>query len=151
MMRREMKRTMNIRGTLLLLLLLLNKFGSSLVKSFHIVPPTFPFVALSKSTREQSTMKQTSSFLSMNADSWNAPATSGGAIERIEFKIYPDGRVEETVRGIKGNNCHKVTEKINEALGSVVASTPTEEMYEQSVIVTETISLSNGWDGSSSW
>lgn len=58
------------------------------------------------------------------ADSWDSssadgPAAGGGAgaIEQIEFKIYPDGRVEETVRGVKGNNCHKVTEKINEALG----------------------------------
>ena len=87
----------------------------------------------------------------MNADSWNAPATGGGAIETIEFTIYPDGRVEETVRGVKGNNCHKVTEKINEALGAVIASTPTEEMFEQQVEVTETINLSNGWESSSTW
>ena len=44
------------------------------------------------------------------ADAWSSSAASGGgagSIERIEFKIYPDGRVEETVRGVKGNNCHK--------------------------------------------
>lgn len=101
----------------------------------------------------RTTTKKSSSstILFMNADSWNAPAAAGGAIERIEFKIYPDGRVEETVRGVKGNNCHQVTEKINEALGSVIASTPTEEMYEQSISVTETVNLSNGWDSTSTW
>jgi hypothetical protein len=29
-------------------------------------------------------------------------------MERIEFTIYPDGRVEELVVGVKGENCHKV-------------------------------------------
>jgi Protein of unknown function (DUF2997) len=56
-------------------------------------------------------------------EAWNGgsnTAQSSGAIEQIEFKIYPDGRVEEKVRGIKGGNCHKVTEKINEQLGKVV-------------------------------
>ena len=80
-------------------------------------------------------------------------------MEIIEFKIYPDGRVEETVRGVKGNNCHKVTEGINEMLGKVVATAPTEEMYEQEVVVETTLteSVSNGnsngnsWEGSSSW
>ena len=39
------------------------------------------------------------------AESWDNPSTSGGGggssgkIEQIEFKIFPDGRVEETVRG----------------------------------------------------
>ena len=33
-----------------------------------------------------------------------------GGIEEIEFRIYPDGRVTEVVRGVKGNNCEKVTE-----------------------------------------
>jgi uncharacterized membrane protein len=78
-----------------------------------------------------------------------------GSIEQIEFKIYPDGRVEELVRGIKGNNCHKITEKINEQLGEVIASRPTEEMYEQEVQVSQTLyntdSSSNNSDWSSSW
>ena len=76
-----------------------------------------------------------------------------GAIEQIEFKIFPDGRVEETVRGVKGNNCHKVTEKINESLGEVVASSPTEEMFEQEIVVNQRVSLSESsdWEGSSSW
>jgi Protein of unknown function (DUF2997) len=81
-------------------------------------------------------------------------------VETLEFKIYPDGRVEEIVRGIKGGNCHKVTEGINEMLGKVVATAPTEEMYEQEVVidqtVTETVGESSGtgeasWEGKSSW
>jgi hypothetical protein len=93
------------------------------------------------------------------ADTWSGQGASGaaggaGSIEQIEFKIYPDGRVEETVRGVKGNNCHKVTEKINEMLGEVVASRPTEEMFEQEASVSETLynkDTSSGWEGSSTW
>jgi len=95
------------------------------------------------------------------ADAWSNTETSGGgsgSIEQIEFKIHPDGRVEETVRGVKGGNCHKVTEKINEALGEVVASEPTAEMFEQEVVVEQTLynkdsgsSSGGGWEGSSSW
>jgi hypothetical protein len=76
------------------------------------------------------------------------------AVEQIEFKIYPDGRVEETVRGIKGNNCHQVTEKINEALGEVVHTAPTEEMYETEIVQDQTITQTNGgdsWNGGSTW
>jgi len=34
--------------------------------------------------------------------------TSMGSMEQIEFVIYPDGRVEEKVTGVKGKNvmCH---------------------------------------------
>jgi len=46
------------------------------------------------------------------ADDWSSSASPKGAgsgrIEQIEYKIYPDGRVEETVRGVKGSDCHKV-------------------------------------------
>jgi hypothetical protein len=84
--------------------------------------------------------------------------SDSGNVEQIEFKIFPDGRVEETVRGIKGNNCHQVTESINEALGEVVASQPTEEMYEQELVVDQTVQNTNsagdsssGWEGSSTW
>ena len=50
----------------------------------------------------------------------------------------------------------QVTEKINEALGEVVASEPTEEMFEQEVEVQETLyqkdtSGGDNWEGSSSW
>lgn len=84
-------------------------------------------------------------------------AMGGSSIQQIEFKIYSDGRVEETVRGVKGNNCHKVTEKINESLGKVIESAPTEEAYEQEVIISQQETLSNSvstedsWEGQSSW
>ncbi|EEC48879.1 predicted protein [Phaeodactylum tricornutum CCAP 1055/1] len=88
------------------------------------------------------------------SSNWEGSGGGAGSIEQIEFKIFSDGRVEETVRGVKGNNCHKVTETINEKLGKVVASAPTEEMFEQELIVNQKISLSessDSWDGSSSW
>jgi|Transcript_15794 hypothetical protein len=77
-------------------------------------------------------------------------------VEQIEFKIFPDGRVEETVRGIKGKNCHSVTEKINESLGKVIDSTPTQELYEQELVVDQTVTNTQGngdgsWDGNSTW
>ena len=104
--------------------------------------------------------------MSQAADAWTGGGDASGAsrvasgggygsIEQIEFKIYPDGRVEELVRGVKGNNCHKVTEKINEQLGEVVASKPTEEMYEQELQVTQTLYNTDSSDGgdwqSSTW
>ena len=78
----------------------------------------------------------------------------GGSMEEIEFRIYPDGRVTEVVRGVKGGNCEKITEAINKQLGSVVASQPTEEMFETEIVVDQTIQEKNsdgGWDGASSW
>jgi hypothetical protein len=90
----------------------------------------------------------------LRADSWDGAASggAGGSIEQIEFKIYADGRVEETVRGVKGNNCHSVTEKINEKLGKVVTSSPTEEMFEEKVEINQKLYQSESdWDGSSSW
>jgi hypothetical protein len=54
-----------------------------------------------------------------------------GGEQRIQFKIYPDGRVEETVLGVKGEECLKVTEEINEKLGKVISTENTTEMLEQ--------------------
>ena len=51
--------------------------------------------------------------------------------------------------GIKGNNCEKVVEGINEQLGEVVASSPTEEMFEQEVVVDQTLYNSDSSDWSS--
>ena len=64
------------------------------------------------------------------------------------------GRVEEVVTGIKGVNCNKVTEEINNALGKVVSTKPTEEMFEQEVVLDQTTQLKNkvgDWEGSSTW
>ena len=73
-------------------------------------------------------------------------------IETMEFRIFPDGRVEEVVRGVKGVNCNKLTEDINAVLGKVVASEPTEELFQQDLTLNNEIQVSDGnWEGSSSW
>jgi hypothetical protein len=77
-----------------------------------------------------------------------------GNMEQIEFKIFPDGRIEETVRGVKGGDCHKITEDINKNLGKVVDTKPTEEMFEQEITIANNVEVNNndsGWEGSSSW
>lgn len=83
----------------------------------------------------------------------DASGGGSGGIEEIEFRIYPDGRVTEVVRGVKGKNCQDVTEAINKQLGNVVDFQPTEEMYEEEVLVEQTLEQKEGggWDGASSW
>jgi len=86
----------------------------------------------------------------------SSTALNHGSIEQLEFKIYPDGRVEESVRGVKGGECHKITDEINAHLGKVVDTAPTEEMFEQKVFVEQTVSVDSeqkdaGWEGQSSW
>eukprot|EP00551_Chaetoceros_affinis_P002823 CAMPEP_0203634448 /NCGR_PEP_ID=MMETSP0088-20131115/1397_1 /ASSEMBLY_ACC=CAM_ASM_001087 /TAXON_ID=426623 /ORGANISM="Chaetoceros affinis, Strain CCMP159" /LENGTH=156 /DNA_ID=CAMNT_0050488061 /DNA_START=120 /DNA_END=587 /DNA_ORIENTATION=+ len=137
------------------------------------------FVVLSSSSSSSSSSYTANAFLSpslSNSNRRSSSSSSGspspssqsrsttflneGRIEQIEFKIYPDGRIEESVRGIKGGECHKVTEEINQSLGKVVDSKPTEEMYEQEIVIDQTIEIQNGnngggsgggWDGASSW
>ena len=81
---------------------------------------------------------------------------AGSNLERIEFKIFPDGRIEETVIGVKGTDCQKVTEDLNASLGKVVSTQPTEEMFEQKITIDESVTVndgdsSSGWEGASSW
>lgn len=85
--------------------------------------------------------------------SLSSTSLKNGNIEQIEFKIFPDGRIEETVRGVKGGDCHKITEDINKNLGKVVNSAPTEEMFEQEITIDQTVEVKadGGWEGSSSW
>lgn len=96
----------------------------------------------------------------LHMSDYDSSGSFDSQIEEIEFKIYPDGRIEETVRGVKGENCHEVTEAINSMLGKTTASKPTEEMYETEIEITNTVqqkagsngnASSDGWEGSSSW
>ena len=45
--------------------------------------------------------------------------TAALLLQELEFIIYPDGRIEERVRGIKGVDCQSVTAEINKELGEV--------------------------------
>ena len=96
----------------------------------------------------------------LHMSDYDSSGSFDSQIEEIEFKIYPDGRIEETVRGVKGENCHEVTEAIKSMLGKTTASKPTEEMYETEIEITNTVqqkagsddnASSGGWEGSSSW
>lgn len=52
-------------------------------------------------------------------------------METLEFIIYPDGRVKETVTGIVGSSCQEVTAAIEAQLGVVVDQKPTSDYYAQ--------------------
>ena len=50
--------------------------------------------------------------------------------QSIRYRIRPDGRVEETVEGIQGHACERLTERIEARLGSVQQRQPTAEAYQ---------------------
>ena len=50
-------------------------------------------------------------------------------METLEFIIYPDGRVRETVTGIIGASCAEVTALIEAQLGEVTSSQPTSDYF----------------------
>jgi hypothetical protein len=52
-------------------------------------------------------------------------------METLEFIIYPDGRVKETVTGLVGASCQEVTAAIEAQLGQVVAQEKTSDYYSQ--------------------
>lgn len=54
-------------------------------------------------------------------------------VETLEFVIYPDGRVKETVTGIVGASCQEVTAAIEEQLGVVISQQQTGDYYAQEV------------------
>lgn len=62
-------------------------------------------------------------------------------METLEFIIYPDGRVKETVTGIVGASCQEVTAAIEEQLGVVIDQKQTSDYYAleqaQSEVVTQ--------------
>ncbi len=51
------------------------------------------------------------------------------ALQTIRFRIHPDGRVEEQVKGLKGTRCQKLTADLEARLGAVTSSAPTEDHY----------------------
>ncbi len=52
-------------------------------------------------------------------------------METLEFVIYPDGRVEERVTGIKGASCAEVTAAIESQLGRVISTEQTSDYFAQ--------------------
>ncbi len=50
-------------------------------------------------------------------------------METLEFVIYPDGRVQETVTGIIGSSCAEVTAAIEAQLGTVIDTEQTSEFF----------------------
>jgi hypothetical protein len=50
--------------------------------------------------------------------------------EEIEIQILPDGRVEYTIRGVKGSACESISELL-EQLGRVETEERTGEYYER--------------------
>ncbi|MEL6579380.1 MAG: DUF2997 domain-containing protein [Cyanobacteria bacterium J06621_12] len=60
-------------------------------------------------------------------------------METLEFIIYPDGRVKETVTGIIGSSCQEVTAAIEKQLGVVVAQKQTAAYYAPEQVQSATI------------
>lgn len=52
-------------------------------------------------------------------------------METLEFIIFPDGRVQETVTGIIGSSCAEVTAAIEEKLGYVTTVQQTADYFAQ--------------------
>ncbi|ELR97698.1 DUF2997 domain-containing protein [Gloeocapsa sp. PCC 73106] len=50
-------------------------------------------------------------------------------MESLEFIIYPDGRVKETVTGIVGASCQEVTAAIETELGQVLSQETTSDYF----------------------
>lgn len=77
-----------------------------------------------------------------NGESWKSATNyesigkgvKAKGLQRLEFKIHQDGRVEELVTGIKGSDCVELTKKIEEALGTVINTEQTEEYFEKEYV-----------------
>ena len=57
----------------------------------------------------------------------------------LRFKIRQDGLVEETVEGVAGHSCIQLTEKLEDALGSVESKQVTADAYVSSEELNEFI------------
>lgn len=60
-------------------------------------------------------------------------------METLEFIIYPDGRVKETVTGIVGSSCQEVTAAIEKQLGVVVNQKQTADYYASQKLKSATV------------
>ena len=58
----------------------------------------------------------------------------------LRFKIRQDGLVEESVEGVSGQSCQKLTEKLENDLGVVQRSEPTAEAFLREDVQTQSIS-----------
>ena len=57
----------------------------------------------------------------------------------LRFKIRQDGRVEETVEGLVGEACIDLTEKLEDALGTVERREPTCDTFLREKVQKQTI------------
>jgi len=57
----------------------------------------------------------------------------------LRFKIRQDGRVEETVEGLVGEACIDLTEKLEDALGTVERREPTSDAFLRENVQKQTI------------
>ncbi len=57
----------------------------------------------------------------------------------LRFKIRQDGRVEETVEGLVGEACIDLTEKLEDALGTVERRESTSETFLRENVQKQTI------------
>ena len=57
----------------------------------------------------------------------------------LRFKIRQDGRVEETVEGLVGEACINLTEKLEDALGTVERREPTSDTFLRKNVQKQTI------------
>ncbi len=55
----------------------------------------------------------------------------------IRYRIRPDGRVEETVEGLSGSACERLTERIEARLGMVQQRQPTAEAFQSAAQTAE--------------
>ncbi|PZV16619.1 MAG: hypothetical protein DCF22_04955 [Leptolyngbya sp.] len=60
-------------------------------------------------------------------------------METLEFIIYPNGRVQETVTGIVGASCAEVTAAIEAQLGQVLSQEATSEYFAQQIEQSATV------------
>ena len=66
-------------------------------------------------------------------------------METLEFIIYPDGRVKETVTGIVGSSCQEVTAAIEAQLGVVIDHKPTSDYYAQNTTQSATVAAQSNY------